>query len=913
MINEINTEFIIRTKLHRPQITEGHVHRDTLLNHLNRNLHIPSVLVSAPPGYGKSSLVSCWLRTCKLPGSWVSLDENDNDLRGFLSYVVAAIQQIFPDACSGISSMLKVAHRPPVSVLTRTLINELVQIQTGYILVLDDYHNVRDKEIHQLVTSLLNYPTASMHLVLICRRDPPLPLATLRAREQMIDIRTRDLRFSLRETKKMLQQIVGVPVDNDVVAILDDKIEGWAIGLRLTALAMRNRKDWKNQLTDLPTENHYAMDYVVNEILSLQPRAVQECLLRCSIFNRFCAPLCQALCSLDKDSTVVPNGEKLIDILDKDKIFVISLDDDSEWFRFHHLFKALLKRQYKKRFSIEYIANVHKLASTWFSENGYVEEALAHAFESGDNEFSAQLVKKHRLDIINREQWLHLDYWLQKFPAGFIENDRELLLAKAWVYQRQARYSKLFEILGEIEKFETLNNREQATGFPPDGEIKVLKSFQYFATGEGKSAEKEALEALQCLPLDFHSGRGFAVTLLALALQMQGSLSQGNDAVYTAMQENEASNPVYRTMLLVSLCFMGWISVDSKKMKPAAVQLEKHGKKNNLPETIYVGRFFSGILSYQQNDLGLAEQFLSPFANPPNLGEGTIPSIVTYCHGSFALASTYQALAKSQEASEVLDSVIGYMLESGNADLLKFCLAFQADLALRAGDVPQAELWARDYVQGQLTSAYRFYSVDLTLPRVLLALRTPESLNEADWHLVRLYEYNVSTCNTRMLIHILALQALLNAAKGDRVMALRKLTEGLGVAEPGKFIRPFLDEGQEMVDLLASLIQQNPTFSYARHVYEHFGVKQDAIFNRRREDRNCIGQPSRAEHLATPLTNREIEVFRILTKGVSNKEIAKTMYISPETVKRHLSTIYRKLQVKNRHQAILSGKSLGIL
>ncbi|GAB6191063.1 LuxR C-terminal-related transcriptional regulator [Desulfocastanea catecholica] len=908
-------EFIIRTKLHRPMVSKDHLHRDDLLKRF-RNRHRLLTLVSAPAGYGKSTFVSCWLDTCNTPSTWLSLDANDNDTRLFLAYFISAIQKLFPLACGESLSMLKGAHMPPRSLLAGSLINEIEQIQKEFILVLDDYHLIRNKNIHQLVADLLYHPPDGMYLVVIGRRDPPLPLTTLRARGQMVEIRTRDLRFSLSETKDLLERISGVPVDDAIAVILEDKTEGWVTGLCLAALSLQHNKELLYKLTDLPVENRYIMDYVMAEILSHQTPATQEYLLKCSILNRFCASLCEAICCPDKDPAagdLDQHGNDCAERMNEETMFIISLDDEGVWFRYHHLFQNLLKRQLKKLHNAEEIAKLHKIASAWFAKNDFVDEAIFHALESEDKKASVRLIKQHRHDIINREQWFHLNRWLQKFPLNFLQSDPELMLAKAWLYQRQARYSKLFEILDEIERLPSLLDTASADSRLVRGEIQALRSFQYFSIGQMGLAEITGRAALDFLPPRQSSIRGFSLMVVALAMQMQGNLGQAYHVVHEAMQKEEASVPVYKSMLLAVLCFMSWISADCKKLKLAAAQLLKHGLENSLPETAFISRFFSGILCYQQNHLDLAERFLSPAGTFPVIGELALPSIVIYCQGSFALSSTYLAMGRVEEADQIIESVIGYMLESGNADLLELCQAFQADLALRMGKIAEADLWRRNHPLKPLTPAYRFYTADLTLPRMLLAKRTANNLNEAERILCQLHTYHAATHNTRMVIEILVMQALLQALRGEQVKAFATLLEVLALAEPGRIIRPFLDMGSEMADLLGCLLKHNPTLNFAGQIYEAFGSKNNTIDIKQDDDGSTLRPSPSADFYIPPLTNREIEVLKILASGMSNTEIGDALYISPETVKRHLSTIYQKLEVKNRHQAVMIGKSMGIL
>lgn len=905
---------IIRTKLHRPQISKDHLLREHLLNRLNNHQCKPLILVSAPAGYGKSTLVSCWLETCVVPSAWISLDENENDLRLFLTYFISAIQQIFPASCGETLSMLRAAHLPPVQVLAENLINEIDKINREFILVLDDYYLIRDKSIHGMVTKLLAHPSPLMSLILISRRDPPLPLATLRARGQMIEIRTQDLRFSLEETAVFLQQMTGSPVDNLVAALLEEKTEGWVTGLRLAALSLRHHENLKGVLRSLPAENRYVMDYVISEILSQYSPGEQKCLLKTSILNRFCAPLCEVVCGSNTDSnTSGSQGRDLMELLNKEDLFIIPLDNEQEWFRYHHLFQALLKRHLKKRFNAKDILRLYKQASAWFNKNGYIEEAFTYAFESGDKQAALQLMKQHWHDAMNHEQWYDLDRWLQRFPAEFIQEQPYLLLVKAWIYQRQACYSKLFDLLTGLEQSVSTEGKESSIDNIFQGELQVLKSFQYYSTAQAELAETFAREAMAQLPTRFYSSRGFSLIILALALQMQGKHGQAQNVVHEALQQEDASIAIYKTMLLAALCYTNWIGADLNNLKLSAKQLLKHGQKHNLPETITVGRFFAGIFHYQRNKLDLAEHYLAPIASSPVAGELVVPSIVTYCQGSLALSLTYQAMGRTREAGEIVETLLGYMLETGNTDLLEICQAFQAELSLRNTHFAEADLWAKSYIQKPVAPAYRFFSPYLTLPKVLLARGTAQSLGEADKLLSRIYEYYVSIHSTRVLIDILALQALLYNAQDDRFVAIKKLEEALGLAKPGCFIRPFLDLGAEMEDLLSLLVKQKPTLQYARHTLAAFGKEKTGTFRGHKDVSMQASVTLQVEDLAEPLTNREIEVLMMLPCGISNNEIADRLYISPETVKRHLSTIYRKLDVKNRHQAVNSAKSIGIL
>ena len=788
---------VLRTKLHRPQVDKSHLHRRHLLNKLDGGRHRPLTLVSAPAGYGKSTLVSCWLEARDVPSAWVSLDEHDSDPGVFLTYLFAAIQSIFPAIDHQPLSMLNAAQLPPIALLAASLIGELDRIEKEFVLVLDDYHHIRGKSVHELVAALLRHPPARMRLVLIGRRDPPLPLTSLRARDQMVEIRTQDLRFSLEETKAFLVQMTGGAVDNSVAAMLEERTEGWVTGLRLALLSRQDMADLKCRLADLPLENRYVMDYVITETLSQYPPAVQMHMLKTSVLHRLNASLCDAVCrsATDTDNDGL-NGCGFLELAEKANLFIIPLDPEREWFRYHHLFRALLKRRLQQSLKAEVILDLHRRASAWFADHGFIEDALAHSHEGEDQEAAARLVKQNRHDIMNQEQWYRLNIWVQRFQADFIEEHPDLLLAKAWVYQRQARNTEFFAILDRLERTVFSHGPDYPDDAILRGELLTFKSLWYYSTAQGELSETAARQALNWLPADYYSVRGFAFLILSAALQMQGDIKRAHQVVREAMRNDDGAINTFKTAVLIAPCYTNWIAADLNSLKHSATQLLKYGRKNGLAETIDNGIFFNGVFHYQRNELDLAERLLAPVAGVIGAGKLGIPSLAACYQSSFTLSLTYQALGRAEEASRVIESVTDYMLETGNADLMELCQAFRADLALRQGRFAEADLWVRMHTPPPLAPVYRIYIPQLTLPKVLLTRRTVESLEKADSLLSEIQAYYESIHSTRVLIDVFVLQALVHAAQGDKSHAVGKLADALVLAEPGGFIRPFLDQGR---------------------------------------------------------------------------------------------------------------------
>lgn len=910
---------ILKTKLHRPSIDEPHLHRSRLIDLLDQSRyrpHCPLALVSAPAGYGKSILVSCWLESCETPSAWLSMDESDNDLAIFVTYFTAAIQSIFPNVGPETRSLTINNPLPSVSVLANSLLNELKQIGQPFILALDDYHRIRHRGVHELIAKLLKNPFAHMRLVLIARRDPSLPLTALRSKGQLVEIRTRDLRFTLEETSALLQHLTGSPVDRSVAVILDKKTEGWVTGLRLAALAVGQTSDLAGSLTHMATDTRLVVDDAVSETLCRYPPAVQEAMLGSSVLNRFCASLCAAVCfSAAEPHAGDQNDHNIFEILINSDFLVVPLDDQRQWFRLHHLFQTVLKRRLRQRFGGEEIARLHQRASAWFAEHGYIEEALGHALESGDLAAAARLVKVHRHAIMNREQWYQLNRWLQIFPQNYIYANPDLLMAKAWVVQRAARYSELFAVLDQLASDLRASRDKPSTADPVLWkEFQALTSFRYFATAQGALAAEAALQALQDLPAGCHCPRGFSFLILSLAMQMQGKGQQARRLALDALkQEDPGSISTFKGHLLVGLGYISWIAADLNRLAPTAAQVLKHGQRSGLPETVVYGHFFSAILHYQRNELVMAERSLLAITGPTESRDRAIPSIVTHCQASFALSLTYQAMGRDQEAGKVVEALIDSMLEAGNTDLLEICRVFRADLALRQGHFAEADLWARTHTPIPLLPVYRFYTPQLVLPKVFLARRTAQSLSAAESLLSEMHAFFSSIHCLRVLIDVCILQSLVYAAQGNASMATAKLVDALALARPGGFVRPFLDSGPELLDLLGRIVPQNPSLRYAGRILEAFGSCRSDLTRDRTNGNHPSRSSSHGDALMSPLTNREIEVLRMLGKGASNQAIGQSLYISPQTVKRHLSTIYSKLEVKNRIQATIRARSIGIL
>ena len=909
MVLQPTTFEIIQTKLHRPPVPHDLVAREHLVDRLNKRLNRPLSLVSAPAGYGKSTLVSSWLENCDLPSVWLSLDETDNDLHLFLSYILTTIRTIFPEVGKEIQTILKGQELPAVSFLTGRFVNELDKIDTPFILTIDDYHIIQNDAVHELLAGILNHPPHAMHLVLVSRIDPPLPLTTLRAKGYMTEVRVSDLRFSRKETAEYLGQILETTIEENIVSIFDEKAEGWITGLRLATLSLQHKDDINRVVASLPDANRFILDYFVEEILSQQPEAIQDWLLATSVLDRFCAPLCEAVVISDTtpDNGGI-NGQVFLQLLKKSNLFVIHLDDEGRWFRYHHLFKNLLRRRIKHRFTRDDIEVIHTRVSTWFAENGHFEEAIQHALAGGGIGRAAEIVGHARHNLMNSDQWHRLARWLKLFSNESILQYPHLILLRCWLdYYQWYHLDDMVKDLAQADLLLGTYVFNAGEVEPLQAEVAALHSnLAYWFLNPSQGIELVE-QALRNSPDEHECTRTTATFAWGPLYQMLGEARKGERIVRDYTKDGCYSHPSSQTRIMQSLCILYWPEGETRKLQQTASRLLEISLERELSWNQSFARYFLGLVHYEQNELNEAVEHLKIIVDEPYL----FP-IQNLAHCSYLLSLSYQALGLSDQALEVAQSIARLAFERGNEMFIDLSEAFLAELDLHQGRIAQVEKWASTFVVPPPHGMPRFFNTELTSIRIMIALNTPKSLKSATDQLDSMHKLMIEINHPRLMIDVLGLQALLADTLGHDSTALKKLIEALALAEPGGFIRPFLDLGQHMVELLRRLANQNSDAEFTRRILatlknEETGLDRD-INDNQNVDRIALSNQS----LVDPLTNREIEILLVLSERLSNFEIAEKLFISPETVKRHLYNIYQKLGVENRMQAVAKARSLGM-
>ncbi|MEJ2265035.1 MAG: LuxR C-terminal-related transcriptional regulator [Anaerolineales bacterium] len=899
---------LIHTKLNRPSLPADMVYRPRLTKWLTRHQRRPLTLISAPAGYGKSTLISCWLSSVDCPTAWVSLDEHDNQLGNFLSYFLAAIQTIFPNALPETQTLLLVTPQPSTTAIVHTIINELNQIGESFILVLDDYHLIESQAIHELLSELLTYPPQCFHLALSTRMDPPLPLIALRAKNQMTEIRIQDLRFTQEETQRLFQEMLGNSVDPGEIDKMNTQAEGWVTGLRLAALALRHRIGANAIQGELSAQNRYVSEYLFNEILAGQVAALSNCLLKTSILERFCADLCERICFPDekragsRSAQSDFSGVHFLEWLQASNLFVIPLDDQRAWFRYHHLFQDFLQKQLTQRFDPDEIVEIHIAAGRWFAQNQLVEEALHHFLIAGDTTAAIELIARHRYRLMNEARWSVLDNWLNLFSEPVVEQSPELWMLKTWLGYHQGRWN---ELPAMIQRFETIlaDHPDPQQYGRLAGEIHAVRSVFLFYSGDLKNSVSQARLALNRIPSELWTVRNLARLHLGAGLLMLGDESASLQALYEAFEVEQIQTERFKAHILMFVCHIYWITADLQSMHQTAEQALSLCQELDFQQILGHTQRLNGFVHYQRGNLSVAEEFFGRVVARPYQNFGGC-----YANCVCGLSMTYQAQGKEVEARQVVAEAIAFLLKAGNTTQLPLIRALQAEIALQQGDLPAASQWAEKLdLLLPVVPFHRFLEPHLTLAKVWLVQNTRASQEKAGELLTRLHTYLTETHNTRFLIDTLALQALLADANGDQEAALNLLESSLKMAQPGGFIRVFVDLGPQMAALL-SRMKPDPRWSeYIAQILAVFPAQQLPT------EAQSVERPSVSHHLVEPLTNRELQVLKLLREHLTNKEIAAQLVISPGTVKGHTIRIYQKLDVKGRYQAVEKAVTLRIL
>ncbi len=901
---------LLRTKFYRPSLPSDLVDRPRLIDQLNCGLDGPLTLITAPAGYGKSILTRAWLNTCERPSAWLSLDETIDDLGVFLAYFVAAIRTIFPGTLRQTETLLAAINLPPLSVLVGSLINELDELERDFVLVLDDYHTIHQPEIHDLLNTLLRPPAQRMHLVLIARKDPPLPKSLLLARKQLNEVRLTDLRFSADETAAFMQNALGSPLPAAAIAALADRTEGWIASLRLAALTLRYSPDTDSRVAELQALEHdrNLTDYLMSEVLAQTPPAIADFLLKTAILDRMCDPLCAALLGR---ADFEGRDQTPLEWLEQNNLFIVALDNERRWYRYHHLFRTFLRDRLERRCDAVEVARLHARAGAWFAGQDLLEEALQHALQGHDTPAAVRLMAEHRHALMDAEEWHFHERMLHMFAAETVTAHADLTLMAAWV----ARYARFFD-LGRV--LELLDRAASLAAQMPDqpeharhlqGEIDTLRiTVVIEAAGDPETVIGLGQQALATTPRAWYYVRAIAWLWLAVAYQMAGRLDQA----YAALAEGQAEDGATRARVAASRGFVEWIAGNLPAIPPLASRFRAVSETHHQNESLGWAHLLLSSVAYQHNDLQTAETHAKALEDMRYLC-----TPMAYLQSAFVYTSICQARGLPDEARAKLDLAVTFLRETRSEGLLLLAQAFQMELVARQGDLGAASEWATTIGPHlPLTLMPYYYAPQLTLPKILLAQDTPASRKQAAAELSRLYAFVTATHNTCFTIEVLALEALLYHAQGNEPSALIALEQAVTLAQPGGFVRVFVDLGPTLAALLGRLAAKGVTGNargYIDQILRAFAAARSSPQPVKPPHAWATAQATAQAAMIEPLSRREQQVLELLAQRMTAKEIAQKLVVSDQTVKRHRANVYQKLGVHTRGDAIAAAVALGIL
>jgi len=861
-------------------------------------------LISAPAGFGKTTLVSSWLYDLRIVNqkpelvnraAWFSLDEGDNDPARFLSYLIAALQVIEPDLGTELSGILQSPQPPPTEMVLTILLNEVTALPNRFVLVLDDYHVIDSKPVDRALTFLIDHLPHQMHLVIATREDPDLPLARLRARGYLTELRAADLRFTLAEAAQFLNQVMGLTLSADDIAALESRTEGWIAGLQLAAISMQGQKDAAGFIQSFTGSHRFVLDYLVEEVLAQQPEEIQMFLLRTSILNRMCSSLCEAVLSAPPGA-----GQETLEYLERANLFIIPLDNERRWYRYHHLFAELLRQRLqqsitssKTRDAATDVNELHIRASQWYEAHGLQMEAFQHAAAAHDIERAEGLIDAKGIPLHFSGGVTPILSWLESLPT-------DVMNARPSLWWRHAAMLLINgQTIGVGEKLQAAEASVAAIlqGNEPDdktrnliGQIAAAAATLALTRYDVPNMLAQSRRALEYLSPDRLFTRATANWSLGYANVLLGDRAAARQAFTEAISLSQTSGATFS--LILATIGLGLIQELDNQLRQAA-ETYRHvlHLAGEHPQQI-IGEAHLGLahVLYEWNDLDAAEQ---------------------HTHQSIQLARQYESIIDRSIIAEVF--LARLKLAQGEVNAADSILAKTDESARQHNFIHRIPEIAAARVltflrQGNLAEAAQLaqtHGLPLSQARVLLAQGNPSAALDV----LTVYRQQTESKNWQdERLKTMILQAVALHTQGENGEALQTLREALTLAEPEGFIRLFVDEGTPMTQLLAEALAQGILPAYVSKLLAAFEGEKHATRESSSSPRAVSHQP-----LMEPLSSRELEVLQLIAQGLSNDEIGKRLFLALDTIKGHNRKIFDKLGVQRRTEAVARARELGLL
>jgi LuxR family transcriptional regulator, maltose regulon positive regulatory protein len=919
-VADIASDPLLATKLSVPRARRAVVPRQSLYARLDDGVSRAVVIISAPAGFGKSTLLASWLAGGTTKGrsvAWLSLSTADNDPSLFWRYFIAAISRLHPGVGATASALMGSPQPPRMATILTTMINDLHSVTGDVIIVLDDYQLIDSADIHQAMTFLIENRPPRLHLIILTRADPPLPLSRLRASGELLELRAADLRFGPDESGTYLNQVMGLQLTATNISELVRRTEGWVAGLQMAALAIRDQAEVPAFIAGFTGSNRYVIDYLAEEVLGRQPPAVRAFLLDTSVLDRMCASLCEEITSRH-------DSQDILEGLEHANLFVDPLDEVRGWYRYHQLFADVLNQRLRHE-QHGRVSELHRRASAWYERHGLFTDAVQHAIRGNDVDRAIRLIESGGMSLVLDQQVQTVLSWLDELPAERVREHPALSTIRALGYVFSNRPDEAEASLRDAER--CLPGQPTTDGTRAVlGRVAVIRAAICRFSGDIERSVSLGQRALQLLPETDATSRerASARTHVALTYQVNGDVRPANER---PLEEAVAAFSAAHALvpLLNSINRLGKFRTMQGRLRAAHATYERAAaavsNREGQPAAVNSAAYYAGMgeICLQWNDLDSAEKYLRQAVDLV-AGDLTVDAdAVTESH--LSLARLHEARGRSVEAYAVLDQFLSLarqraffhlLIQRGEAALARLAL-LQHDLAAATG-------WADGYGDVPDTT-YTREEQHLTLTRILIARAengSADYLNEALALLQRMFAAATGTGRTNSVIEILVLQALALHARHEGSAAIQAVERALALAESERYVRVFVDEGAPMAALLKDLIQARRNtlhdqqlggpLRYARRLLTEF------------HPRDPSGTPSstptphsRERPVDDSLSGREREVLGLIAAGLSNREIAARMYVATSTVKSYTNSIFRRLGVSSRTQAVAEARSLGLL
>jgi LuxR family maltose regulon positive regulatory protein len=925
MYNPFTMAFsLLSTKLYIPPFRPGAVARPHLIEKLFSGFQHPGsfTLLSGPAGFGKTTLLSEFVAQIPQPAAWLSLDEGDSEPNRFWTYLITACQSVLEGVGEAALDLLRTPQPLPEDTIPTLLINDLTNQDQTLVLVLDDYHTIQNPSLHAGILFLLDHLPRNLHLVVSTRSDPPWPLARYRARNQLIEIRAQDLRFGLAEAAEFLNHTMGLTLSIEELAALEERTEGWVAGLQLAALSMQGRSDIGAFIQAFTGSHVYIAEYLVDEVLQRQSAEMQAFLLQTSILERLNVKLCEAV-------TGCQDGQGSLKALQQANIFIIPLDDEGQWFRYHHLFTDLLKARLQSGLTKAAIGELHQRAAVWYEQNGMMAEAVEHALAAADYADGVRLIETVALPMILQGHVRTVERWLQGIPAVYFEKNPRLNMAYAWM--NLLRGTPL-QAVPFIDRLRILFSTLGADADDPTLQVEWLavQSEQLISQGKPEESRALAIQAQRMLPEVDTIIRSMIYVTLAKAYQVTLDYDRAAEVFQMIVQDARRSGDITFEVLGTAgqaqmVLKQGRLHQTHKIVSEGIRRLKLSGKKVPFSATLY-GEL--GQVYYHWRQFDPAREYMRCSMEISGKSGYSDPEI--YFHLTLSkicqMEGDLDGAVREMEKASHLAGILPPAMIRANVIAQQVWVDLATDRPAAAEHLLEAEGFSFGGLFGfpalapgtpvTLEAGLLYNSAFRTLLSRAKRERDSANLNHAIDLAERVIAGELRCQNLPVALETLLLLSQMYAVLGDPLQSLAVAARALELAEPEGFISSFIEEGKPIADILADLLK-DPRPGKAPRAYIQAIL---AAFPHPTDPGDEISETAAVKlhtdtisALVEPLTARELEVLRLIAEGDSNQTIAAKLVITVSAVKKHTGNIYSKLAVGSRTQAISRARQLGLL